>query len=120
MLSSHIQHKYEFDLWLEVAKQLRQDSLRTAPTADKGLSSDSRLPAIFCEIQGCEWKGAAPDMIQNDLDRKGDHPWDVLLRLHVEEAHATLIADIVKIVFPEIPSQQRVWDVYKAASCLSL
>ena len=50
-LSSHIQHKYEFDLWLEVAKQLRQNSLRTSPSADKdspSLSSDSRLPAIFC------------------------------------------------------------------------
>ena len=120
-MSPHMQRKYEFDLWLEVAKQLRQNSFRASPAAAKdpsNLSSRPRLPAVSCEIQGCEWKRAATDMIQEDLDHKEDHPWDASLRLHVEEAHTDLITDIVKVVFSEIPREQRVWDVYKAASCL--
>ena len=122
-VSPHMEQKYEFDLWLEVAKQVRQQWLRSSPTVDMdspSLSSDSRLAAVFCGIKGCQWKCNVPDITQNNLDRKEDHPWDALVRLHVEETHATLISDIVKTVFVEIPSERRVWDVYKAASCLSL
>ena len=121
-VSPHIEHKYEFDLWLEVAKQVRQQWLRSSPTLDMdrpSLSSGSRLAAVCCGIKGCQWKCDVPDINQSNLDTKEDHPWDALLRLHVEEAHATLISDIVKTVFVKIPSEHRVWDVYKAASCLS-
>ena len=77
--------------------------------------------AFSCSLLwGCQRECDVPDITQSNLDRKEDHPWDALVRLHVEETHATLISDIVKTVFVEIPSERRVWDVYKAGSCLSL
>ena len=54
-------------------------------------------------------------MTVSNVHRKEDHPWDAMLRVHVEEVHADAIVDIVENIFEEAPPERRVWDVYKEA-----
>ena len=103
-VSPFIENKYEFDLWLEVATEVRKQWLRSSPnleTDSKSLSSASRLAPVCCGIDGCQWKSDVPDMTLSNLDRKEDHPWDALLRLHVEDAHGDAICNIAKNVCGE-------------------
>ena len=42
---------------------------------------------------------------------KEDHPWDALLRLHVETEHAAVINELADVNHVELPSACSVWDV---------
>ena len=47
--------------------------------------------------------------------KKEDHPWDALLRLHVETEHAAVINELADVNHVELPPACSVWDVYKEA-----
>ena len=103
---------------LKLQQRCAQKCLRSLPTLEadsKNPSSCSRLAAVCCAIDGCQWRCGAPGMTLSSADRKEAHPWDAMLRLPVEEAHADAVCNIAKTIFEEMPSERRVWDVYKEA-----
>lgn len=110
--------QYEFDLWLEVASKVREQCLDASPrihSTSKDLSSVVRLPSIHCCMCGCGWKHDGCNIVVDHLETKEDHPWDALLRSHVETEHCVDISNIVATIFSETPADLRVWDVYKQA-----
>ena len=115
----------ESDLLFEVATNLARGCLREVVTmpADPlrphlsiiDRDSGRQLPPASCAFKGCTFSVALVSSTESEYRDDAEHPWDQILRAHVQESHAEDILTIAETLVDREDAQLYLWDFYKGA-----
>jgi len=116
---------HESDLLLEVAANIAKEDLREVVTmpADEVTPSISRmdqasgrqLPPASCAFKNCTFSVAPQSSTHQQYSDDVEHPWDQILRTHVQQAHAEDILNIAETLLGREDAELHMWDLYKGA-----
>ena len=116
--AKNLKRRYIFDACLELAAKVSTACIRMRPTLqtdETEKTSGALLAGVHCAFIGCHWTCPRQKRGMHTKVLKEDHPWDALLRLHVETEHGAVINELADVNHVELPPACSVWDVYKEA-----